>query len=294
MLKVYNESFEIIASFQAHTSAINHIIQLPNGYVATCSLDASVKIWDPYSNWSLIQRYSNHSSFGVYALEYVSADTMASGDRNGSIHLWSISTGLTLRTICTGQIVFSLKILGLYLAAGVYPKVYIYNIENGSLVSETPSTGFNTMDLILLSSDLMAGANSDKTIRIWNLTTNNEIILLKGHTDQVWGVKLISCDILASGSLDNTSRLWNITDGTLIRNLTGHSNSIYWGVDLFNEQILVTGSYDQTIKLWNISTGEEVKTINAFLTGGIRSLTVLNSSKGFFAFSFLYNLHEFE
>jgi WD40 repeat protein len=182
-----------------------------------------------------------------------------------------------------------LKILGLYLAAGVYPKVNIYNMVNGSLVSETSSGSFfNTMDLVLLSSDLMAGANSDKNIRIWNLTTNNEKFLLKGHTDQVWGIKLISCDILASGSFDGTSRLWNITDGTLIRNLTGHSNSIYWSVDLYSEEILATGSYDQTIKLWNISTGEEVKTINTSLTGGIRSLTVLNSSTCIFFFILVY------
>ena len=65
MMKVYNDSFKIIASFQAHNDAINRIMQLPSGYVATCSLDATVKIWNPYSNWSLIQIYSNHLSFGV-------------------------------------------------------------------------------------------------------------------------------------------------------------------------------------------------------------------------------------
>ena len=226
----------------------------------------------------MIQKYSNHSSFDVYGLEYINADTIVSGDANGTIQIWSIGTGLTLRTIYTGSIVYTLKIFGLYLAVGVSSKINIYSIENGSLVSEISGIGSSTLDLVLISSDLMASANGDKTIRIWNLTTNTAKFLLKGHTDGVWGMKLISADILASGSFDSTSRLWNITDGTLIRNLTGHSNRIMWSVDLYSEQILATGSYDQTIKLWNISTGEEVKTINTSLTGGIKSLIVLNSS----------------
>ena len=88
------------------------------GYIATSSLDSSVKIWDPNSNWTLIQKYSNHSSFDVYGLEYINADTIASGDTNGTIQIWSISTGLTLRTIYTGSIVYTLKIFGLSVTNG--------------------------------------------------------------------------------------------------------------------------------------------------------------------------------
>jgi WD40 repeat protein len=114
----------------------------------------------------------------------------------------------------------------------------------------------------------------DKTVRIWNLTTNTCKFILTGHTESVFGLNQITPSILASGSSDKTIKLWDITSGQLIRTLTGHTSGIYWSVDLLNSQTLVSGSYYETIKLWNWSTGECLSTIQ---TPGsyIRSLAVI-------------------
>ena len=283
MINVYNSSsLLLVNSFQAHSSYIYHIKQLPNGYVAT-SGDNTAKIWNvtTINNnniWNLIQTYEHTST--VYAIEYISTDTMASsGASDQSIKIWSISTGQTLMTIDTGDFAVSLKLLsnGFYLAAGVgiSGQINIYNLNNGgSLVSTLIGHKNYVEDLLLINSNLLASSSNDKTVCIWDLTTNTNKFILTGHDDVVLGLKLVSADTLASGSVDSTIKLWNITSGTLIRTLANHAEGIFFSVDMLINQILVSGSYDKTIKTWNISTGQVLNTIDTGLT--IRSLAVLN------------------
>ncbi len=284
-IKIYNfSSLSLVNSFKAHSYSINRIKQSSfktntnTNYVATCSNDATVKIWNVSSslNWTLITTYSQHSS-GVFGLEWLDNDTLASGSLDKTIKLWSPTTGQTKRTIQTNQWVVSLKLLNtnIHLSAGVGYDINIYNINDGHLVSSLKGHTSLVRDLVQLSADLLASSSFDETVRIWSLTTNTCKFILKGHTDRVFGLKQITPNILASGSKDTTIKLWDITTGQLIRTLTGHRSWIHWSVDLLNSQTLVSGSYDETIKLWNWSTGECLSTIQT--TGSnIQSLAIVN------------------
>jgi WD40 repeat protein len=235
-------------------------------------------------NWSLIRNYTNHTQ-AVLGLEWINEDTIASGSNDLTIKIWSINMAETKMTIYTGEVVYSLKLLtnGFYLASGLGTgQINIYDIiNNGSLISilvgHSLSNEIN--DLILLSNDLLASSSGDRSIRIWNLTTNSTKFILQGHTERVDGLKLVSCDILASGSSDFSIKLWNITNGKLIRNLSNHTEAIFNSVDfLSNSQTLVSGGYwDQTIKIWNTTTGQCLNTLNTGLN--IYSLTVLATTK---------------
>ena len=106
----------LVNSFQAHSSQIKRIKQSPfntnTNYVATCSLDRTVKIWNVSSSfdWTLITTYSQHSS-SVRALEWLDNHTLASGSLDKTIKLWSATTGKTKRTIQTNEDVWSLKVV---------------------------------------------------------------------------------------------------------------------------------------------------------------------------------------
>jgi WD40 repeat protein len=275
----------LVYSFQAHSNAISRIKQSPfntntnTNYVATCSKDKTVKTWKVSSSFhlTLIRTYSQHS-LDVYALEWLDNDTLASGSYDKTIKLWSMTTGQTKRTIQTNTYVLSLKMLNtnIHLAAGLFPDINIYNINDGNLVSSLKGHTSYVRDLIQVSVDLLASSSLDETVRIWNLTTKTCKFILTGHTNSVYGLKQITSRILASGSLDRTIKLWNITSGQLIRTLSGHTRWIDWSVDLINNgETLVSGSEDQTIKMWNWSTGECLRTIKT--TGSvITSLAVIN------------------
>jgi WD40 repeat protein len=277
-IKIYNQN-SLVNSFKAHSYQINRIKQSPfnTNYVATCSSDYTAKIWNVSSsfNWSLIRTYSQHSS-GVYALEWLDNDTLASASFD--IKLWSPTTGQTKLTIQTNQWVTSLKLLNniIHLAAGLQNgDINIYNINDGNLVSSLKGHTSWVYDLVQISDELLASSSYDRTVRIWNLTTNTCKFILIGHTSSVEGLKQITSNILASGSVERTIKLWNITSGQLIRTLTDHTSEIRRSVDLLNNgQTLVSGSYYETIKLWNWSTGECFSTIQT--TGSyIHSLAVI-------------------
>ncbi len=283
-IKIYNDSsLSLVNSLKAHSSEILRIKQSPfnPNYVATCSYDRTVKIWNvsSSSNWTLIATYSQHSSW-VRAMEWLDSDTLASADQ--TIKLWSPTTGQTKGTIQTNQYVGSLKLLNknIHLAVGLgYPinDINIYNINDGNLVSSLKGHISLVNDLVQLSADTLASSSSDKTVRIWNLTTNTCKFILTRHTDWVFGLKQITPSILASGSHDATIKLWDITSGQLIRTLTGHTRWIDMSIDLLNSQTLVSGSEDGTLKLWNWSTGECLSTIKT--TGSlITSLAVIDDN----------------
>ncbi len=269
-------------SFQAHTQSINRIKQSPYNidFIATCSRDSTVKIRNRSTptKWNLIRTYTNHTE-SVLGLEWINEDTIASGSKDQTIKIWSISTGQTKLTIYTGSQIYSLKLLNDSLACGLgNGNINIYNMNtNGSLISTLNGYSYFINDLIQINNDLLASSCSDHTIRIWDLITNTIKFNLTGHTSAVFGLKLISSDLLASGSLDSTVKLWNITNGHLMRTLTDHNNSIYDSVDLLIDSLrLVSGSEDQTIKIWDITTGECLSTFNTSIQ--ISSLTLLKSS----------------
>jgi WD40 repeat protein len=285
-IQIYNQnsSLALVNSFQAHSSQIYRIKQSPfnTNYVATCSFDAKVKIWNVSSSfdWTLITTYSQHSSI-VNALEWLDNDTLATGSYDQTIKIWSPTTGQTKRTIqINAPYVMSLTMLNtnIHLAAGLYKDITIYNINDGNLVSSLKGHTATVEDLVQLSG-VLASSSLDKTVRIWNLTTNTCKFILTGHNNTVYGLKQITPSILASGSYDYTIKLWDITSGQLIRTLMGHTSFIYWSIDLLNSQTLVSGgSYDRTIKLWNWSTGECLSTIETPGSYGsyISSLSVID------------------
>ena len=202
----------LVISFQAHSSYINRIKQSPfntnTNYVATCSFDRTVKIWNnsTSSNWPLITTYSQHSSW-VRAMEWLDNDTLASGSEDGTIKLWSPTTGQTKRTIQTNQYVESLKLLNtnIHLAAGLgFGDINIYNINDGNLVSSLKGHTSDVEDLVQISADLLASSSDDQTVRVWNLTTYTCKFNLTGHTNWVYALKQITSSIMASRSYDRT------------------------------------------------------------------------------------------
>lgn len=93
----------------------------------------------------------------------------------------------------------------------------------------------------------------DRTARIWNLETGEQLRTLSGHAR---GVRCLQFDDvkLITGSMDRTLKIWNWRTGELMRTLEGHTEGI---VSLnFNESILASGSADSNIRIWNFRTAE--------------------------------------
>ncbi|MFN7216626.1 NACHT and WD repeat domain-containing protein [Microcystis sp.] len=128
----------------------------------------------------------------------------------------------------------------------------------------------SNVNSVSFSSDgkTLATGSDDKTIKLWNVQTGQEIRTLTGHNGIVNSVSFSSDGkTLASDSSDNTIKLWNVETGKEIRTLSGH-NDIVRSVSFSPDgKTLATGSgnflssSDNTIKLWNVETGKEIRTL---------------------------------
>jgi WD40 repeat protein len=151
---------------------------------------------------------------------------------------------------------------------GIWKLLYTDNLnfldyENISIAHNLNghSSYVNTLAISPDGQTLVSGS-ADKTIKIWNLSTGQEIRTLAGHSNPVNSI-VISPDgqTLVSGSADKTIKIWNLSTGQEIRTLTGHSNPVNSLAISSDWQTLVSGSADKTIKIWNLSTGQEIRSI---------------------------------
>ena len=119
----------------------------------------------------------------------------------------------------------------------------------------------------------VATASDDRTIRVWNANTGDQLRVLDGHESAVNcvafsddGKWLVSCD-------DTTARIWDVISGKprLAEPLQGHTAGITSVAFSRDGTRILTGSRDNTVKLWDSETGAEVLTLRGH-TNGVTSV----------------------
>ncbi|MBD2507665.1 serine/threonine protein kinase [Nostoc muscorum FACHB-395] len=116
----------------------------------------------------------------------------------------------------------------------------------------------------------LGSASDDKTIKLWNLASGEEIHTLEGHSNWIWTVAFSpDSKTLASGSADKTIKLWNVETGKLVRTLEGNTDGVTSVAFSPDGKTLASGtaSKDIKIKLWNLETGKLIRTLDGHTDG---------------------------
>ena len=122
-------------------------------------------------------------------------------------------------------------------------------------------TGHGSIRKVAFSPDgtRLASASWQKTIKIWNSSTGQELLTLRGHTQCVTGVAFSPDGMwLASSSDDQTVKVWDVSSGRETNTLHGHTDVVKSVVFSPNGRCLASASNDRTIKIWDAATGEEL------------------------------------
>ena len=172
-----------------------------------------------------------------YALTH---DKFAVGGQNGKIQLWH-TAGVKLSTLI-----------------GHGRREFPAIIEK--ILGREPASDDNNHVLVLeFSPDgtLLASGSKDKTVRLWDTDTGDELAILRKHTEWT-NVLAFSPDgkMLATGSVDKTVNLWDTDTGKLLTPLIGHLNSIAALAFSPDGNTLASGSTDGTVRFWNTQTGD--------------------------------------
>ena len=96
-----------------------------------------------------------------------------------------------------------------------------------------------------------------------------ELILLKGHSEQIKSVALTpDGSRIVTASQDTTVRIWDATSGADVGALKGHTGEINAVTVTADGLRIVTGSSDGTARIWDAKTGAELVVLKIQISPG--------------------------
>ena len=214
----------------------------------------------------------NKHSEAVKSIAF-SADSslLATGSDDKTIVIWNTQTGEPVTTISNNY--FPVKALQFYahdelfVASG--PDIKLIDFQGKIIRTYIGKTAHIwSLDYCRPTREITAGSFG-KTIRVWDVNTGKEVMLLEGHEKSTLPVCFSPTgNQLLSGSLDQTVRLWDAGTGRELKKMEGHSENIFCVAFHPNGRYAATASADKTIRLWNLEAG---KIVQSYLghTGGI-------------------------
>jgi eukaryotic-like serine/threonine-protein kinase len=103
---------------------------------------------------------------------------------------------------------------------------------------------------------LLASASADKTVKLWDLVSGNEVRTLGGHRARVTSIAFSpSGDRIVSGSADKNVVLWETATGKQLHSFEGHSGPVTAVCFAPNGNYVASGSDDKTVRIWDLATG---------------------------------------
>jgi WD40 repeat protein len=249
--------------------------------------DASVRLWDVNTGEQILQfgeKGQGHQ--GAVMSLAVSADGRyaASGDTNGLIILWDITTGQEVRRMeSPGDWVSSLAFTpdgSALLSALGKPSVGGSGASSTVAVLWDTATGERIRQLVGHTNVVIAAAispdgrtaltgSADYSLRLWDLATGEELQRFIGHSDWVFGVAFSPDGRRAySCSVDETARVWDLMPGNLIRRFDTEGQTAIHSVDISRDgKLALSGHEDGAVMLWDAATGQVIRTMGEGVAG---------------------------
>jgi eukaryotic-like serine/threonine-protein kinase len=232
----------------------------------------TVEVWNTQNG----QKYSL-----PFELEYMAAAFsndgryLLTGRGNGKVQIWAARDGREIGVLgahfgVVRGVAFSPEPQGRYLvSASVDGSVKLWDATRLGEIEKTgpqkplrtfpvhsPGVGLN----VAFSPDgkRLAVADTEYTVKIWEVETGKELATLRGHSGDVYTVAFSPLDgrWVASAGEDSTVKVWDSHTGKLIRSFRGHTGLVNSLAFTSDGRRLVTGSRDRTVKFWDVQLSE--------------------------------------
>ncbi|MGA2247477.1 MAG: protein kinase [Verrucomicrobiota bacterium] len=188
-------------------------------YVDTSPLMAEVKLWNVETRKTILTLSGNTNSILSLAIS-PNGKTLATGGADATVKLWEIDTG-KMRTNLAGfkgpvfAVAFSPDGHSLAVGGGnPYREQAELKIMDPATCAERVSFKGHDGPVFALAfspdSKTLASGGLDQIIRLWNVTTGDEVQAIKGHRASIWSLAWNpSGERIASASWDQTVKVWD-------------------------------------------------------------------------------------
>ncbi|KAK4147335.1 WD40-repeat-containing domain protein [Dichotomopilus funicola] len=288
-------------AFAAHPRHVITCLQFDDDKIITGSDDTLIHVYDTKTG-KLRTKLEGHEG-GVWALQY-EGNTLVSGSTDRSVRVWDIQKGICTQTFyghtstvrClqivmptdTGKVVDNKPVLmppkPLIITGSRDSQLRVWRlpeagsrryIQTGPPANDDQCPYFirilaghaHSVRAISAHADTLVSGSYDSTVRVWRISTGEQLHVLNGHVQKVYAVVLDhKRNQCISGSMDSLVKIWDLTTGDCLYTLEGHSMLVGL-LDLRDDQ-LVSAAADSTLRIWDPESGKCKKMLEAH-TGAI-------------------------
>ena len=207
LTKDQQEPFETYQTDHSHY--IKSVIKIGDKKLVTGGDDNKILVWDISDKKQSIEQLGEHDDH-VNGLVLLDPSRIASCSRDKTIKIWQIAPILSDKEKKQQE-------ASANSTPGTFTPVLMKTLKG-----HTDSINA----IVRLDEKRIVTSSDDKTVRIWDTVTGNEIRKLIGHEAAVNTLVKVNDNTVASGSRDGVLKLWEISNGKAVWSEKAHEKGV--------------------------------------------------------------------